>query len=168
MGAFWDPFWRQNRPKICPRCTSKPYLLQKHEFHGTLIKHLKFNDFCPEDRPPNGPRRSQDGSKMDLKAFTFYHDFYARFWFILSSILGPSGGPFRDLFGSIFGSEFWIPFWSLWGALGSPLGSRLGSILGPNLVPKLVPKRPSKRTPSRRPFSTKIWSKSGPRPPKKC
>ena len=45
LGAFWDPFWRQNRPKICPRCTSKPYLLQKHNVHGTLIKPAKFIDF---------------------------------------------------------------------------------------------------------------------------
>jgi hypothetical protein len=55
---------------------------------------MKFNDFCADDRPQNGLIRSQDGSKMDLKAFIFYHYFYIQFWFILSSILGSSGGPF--------------------------------------------------------------------------
>ena len=45
LGAVWGPVWRQNRPKIHPRCTSKPYLLQKHDFHGTLIKPRKINDF---------------------------------------------------------------------------------------------------------------------------
>ena len=36
LGAFWDPLWRQNRPKFRPRCLSKPYLLQKRDFHETL------------------------------------------------------------------------------------------------------------------------------------
>ena len=55
---------------------------------------MKLNVFWPQDRPPNGPRRSQDGSKRDLKAFIFHHYFYVLFWFILSSILSSSGGLF--------------------------------------------------------------------------
>ena len=38
FGAFWDPFWYQNRPKFRPRCRFKPYLLQKRDFSRKPIK----------------------------------------------------------------------------------------------------------------------------------
>ena len=45
LGAFWGPFWRQNRPKFRPRCPFKPYLLQKRDFHETIVKPTKYDDF---------------------------------------------------------------------------------------------------------------------------
>ena len=49
---------------------------------------MKFDDFLPQDRSPNGPRRAQDGSKRFPKTNIFHVDFCLRFWTVLGPILG--------------------------------------------------------------------------------
>ena len=54
---------------------------------------MKFNNFRPQDRPQNDPRRTQDGSKRVPKAIIFHVDFLLQFWTVLGSILGPFWPP---------------------------------------------------------------------------
>ena len=56
---------------------------------------MNVNDFWPQDRSQNAPRRAQDGSKRVPKAIIFHVDFCLRFWTVLGSIWGRFGEPFE-------------------------------------------------------------------------
>ena len=94
LGAFGELFWQQNRPKLRPRCISKPDLLQKRDVHENIVKPMEFQCFLTPRPTPKWTKRSPRRIQEALESLLVLIKIYVPFLLHFGLHFGPSGAPF--------------------------------------------------------------------------